>query len=124
MISAQPLRIASDKVNLHDKVTAYIAQCRIAAADGLSVAELAELIVAAMRLAIAAVDHLEMAGEVKRQIVADLAATLFDEFADLLVPAMLRPMWWLVKPTLRTFVHAAAAGAVDALLPLVRIADE
>ena len=124
MISSKPLMIASQKINLHDKVTAYIAQARLAAADGLTIAELAELIVAAMRLAIAAVDHLELAGETKRQIVADLAATLFDEFADLLVPTVLRPMWWLVKPTLRTFVHSAAAGAVDALLPLVRIADE
>jgi hypothetical protein len=82
------------------------------------------LIVAAMRLAIAAVDELELAGDQKKQIVADLAATLFDEFGDLVVPVVLRPAWWLIKPTLRSLIRTAAAGAVDALLPLVRKADE
>ena len=73
---------------------------------------------------IAAVDELELAGDQKKQIVADLAATLFDEFGDLVVPVVLRPAWWLIKPTLRSLIRTAAAGAVDALLPLVRKADE
>ena len=124
MISARPLLIASEKTGLHDKVTAYIAAVREKVTDGLTVAELVELTIGAMRLAIAALDELDMAGEAKRQIVADLAASLFDEFGPLLVPPMLRPVWWIVAPTLRAFVIAAAAGAVDGLLPLVRIADE
>ena len=124
MISSYPLNIASQKLNLHDKVAAYIEQVRRQVSDGLTIAELAELIVAAMRLAIAAVDELELAGDQKKQIVADLAATLFDEFGDLVVPVVLRPAWWLIKPTLRLLIRTAAAGAVDALLPLVRKADE
>ena len=124
MISSRPLTIAREKTGLHDRVTTYIAAIRERVSDGLTVAELVELTIGAMRLAIAALDELDMAGEAKRQIVADLAATLFDEFGPLLLPSMLRPVWWIVAPTLRAFVIAAAAGAVDALLPLVRIADE
>ena len=124
MISSRPLLIASEKTGLHDKVTAYIAAVREKVTGGLTVAELVELTIGAMRLAIAALDELDMAGEAKRQIVADLAASLFDEFGPLLVPAVLRPVWWIVSPTLRAVVIAAAAGAVDGLVPLVRIADE
>jgi hypothetical protein len=124
MISSRPFLVANEKVNLYDKVAAYIAHARKQAEGGLTVSELAELIVAAMRLAIAAVDQLDLAGEQKKEIVADLAVTLFDEFADLVVPVALLPGWWLVKPALRTLIRTAAAGAVDALLPLVRKADE
>lgn len=124
MISTEPLAIASEKSGLHARVTAYIAAIRERVADGLTVAELVELTIGAMRLAIAALDELDMAGDAKKQMVADLAATLFDEFGSLLLPSMLRPVWWIVAPTLRAFVIAAAAGAVDGLLPLVRIADE
>ena len=124
MISSRPLLMASERTGLHDRVTTYIAAIRERVADGLTVAELVELTIGAMRLAIAALDELDMAGESKRQIVADLAATLFDEFGPLLVPSVLRSVWWIVAPTLRAFVIAAAAGAVDGLLPLVRIADE
>ena len=57
-ISSQPLLVARDRLALSDKVTAYIAQARRVTADGITFGELVELIVAAMRLAIAAVDEL------------------------------------------------------------------
>ena len=123
-ISSQPLLVARDRLALSDKVTAYIAQARRVTADGITFGELVELIVAAMRLAIAAVDELGLAGDQKKAIVVDLAATLFDEFAGLAVPLPLKPVWWMVKPAARSLCQTLAAGAVEALIPLVRIADE
>ena len=123
-ISSQPLLVARDRLALSDKVTAYIAQARRVTADGITFGELVELIVAAMRLAIAAVDELGLAGDQKKAIVVDLAATLFDEFADLAVPLPLKPLWWMGKPAARALCQTLAAGAVEALIPLVRIADE
>ena len=67
-------------------------------------------------------DLLESAGAEDADMI--IAVTLFDEFGDLVVPVVLRPAWWLIKPTLRSLIRTAAAGAVDALLPLVRKADE
>jgi len=124
VISSQPLLIASEKRGLHDRVTAYIAATREKAADGLTIAELVELTIGAMRLAIAAIDELDMAGDAKKQLVTDLAGNMWDEFGRLLLPAALRPAFWLLGPTLRSLVIALAAGAVDALLPLVRMSDE
>jgi len=124
MISSQPLLVASEKRGLHDRVTTYIAAARELAADGLTIAELVELTIGAMRLAIAAIDELEMAGDAKRQLVTELAGSIWDEFGRLLLPSALRPAFWVIGPPLRSLVIALAAGAVDALLPLVRIADE
>ena len=124
MISSQPLLVASEKSGLHDRVTTYIAAVRQKAADGLTIAELVELTIGAMRLAIAAIDELDMAGDSKKQLVTELAGSIWDEFGRLLLPSTLRPAFWVIGPTLRSLVIALAAGAVDALLPLVRIADE
>lgn len=123
-ISSEPLAVASEQTGLHGRVTAYILEIRKRVSDGLTIAELCELTISAMRLAIACVDELNLEGSHKKQIVTDLAASLFDEFSPLLVPSVLRPVWWVVKPPLRSLVLALAAGAVEGLIPLVRSADE
>jgi hypothetical protein len=123
MISTEPLIAAEEQTSLYGKVMAYVDQIRKQANDGLTFAELCELVVAGMRLTIAAVDELDLAGPTKKQIVADCAVEIFTEFSDLMVPLPLRPLWWIIKPALRTLVHTAAAGAVDALLPVVRLAE-
>ena len=120
MISTEPLLVATEVTSLYGKVVAYTTQIKRQINDGLTIAELTELVVAGMRLTISALDELELAGPMKKQIVADCAAQIFAEFSDFIVPAPLRPLWWLVKPALKSLVHTAAAGAVDAILPLVR----
>lgn len=119
-ISDMPLVAAGEGTTLTEKVAAYIETARVRAADGITVAELVELILSAMRIAIDAVDALNVSGAEKKRIVTDLAAMLFDEFADLCVPALARPAWWLLRPAARSLCLAAAAGAVEALLPLIR----
>ena len=124
MISTEPLLVANEVTSLYGKVVAFTTQVKRQVNDGLTIAELTEIVLAGMRLTISAVDELELAGSMKRQIVADCAAQIFSDFSDLIVPAPLRPLWWLVKPALRSLVHTAAAGAVDALLPLVRESEK
>lgn len=119
-ISDMPVVAAGEASGLTAKVQAYIETARVRAADGITVAELVELILSAMRIAIEAVDALSVSGAEKKRIVSDLAAMLFDEFADLCVPTFARPAWWLLRPAARSLCLSAAAGAVESLLPLVR----
>lgn len=120
MITTEPLSVAGEVTSLYGRVIAYTETIKRRVNDGLTIAELTEIVLAGMRLIIATVDDLQLNGPTKKQIVADCAAQLFTEFSDLIVPVPLRPLWWLIKPALRSLVHTAASGAVEALLPLVR----
>lgn len=119
-ISDMPVHDAENASGLAAKVSAYIHTARRRVADGVTVAELAELTLSAMRVGIAAVDELSIAGAEKKRIVVDLAATLFDEFADLCVPLVAKPVWFFVRPAVRSLVLSIAGGAVESLLPIVR----
>lgn len=119
-ISQMPIAVAEEATGLNAKLAAYIEVARQRSADGLTVAELTELILGAVRLGIAAVDTLTAPGADKKATVVSIATAVFDQFSDLIVPLPLRPVWWLVKPAARTLVCSLAAGAVEVLLPLVR----
>lgn len=122
MISDAPVQAASTVQTLSEQVRAYTAVARLKASDGLTVAELAELIVAAMRLAIKTVDSIPVDGAERKAMVIDLVAALFDEFAGRAVPLVVWPAWVFARPIARSLVLAAASGAVEALLPVVRVA--
>jgi hypothetical protein len=122
MISEAPIEAAKPLVTLGDKVKAYVAVARLKAADGLSIAELSELIVSAMRMAIAALDSIPVDGVERKAIVIAFVGDIFDEFADRVVPLPAWPVWIIAKPTVRIIALAIAAGATEALLPLVRSA--
>jgi hypothetical protein len=104
------------------QIGAYISGVRAKAADGLSIAELAEATVGGMRLAMGLLDRVSMPGVEKKAEVLKLVAFFFDTFADACVPLLARPAWWLVKPAVRALVLSLASGAVESLLPLVRLA--
>ena len=74
----------------------------------------------AMRIAIEAVDTLTVEGSEKRVIVLDLGAVIFENFADLVIPLPLKPVWWLVRPAFKSLSLSLASGAIEALLPIVR----
>ena len=105
-----------------DRISQYIAGVKSKAADGLSVSDLAEATIGGMRLAISLLDRLDMAGAEKKAEVLKLVAYFFDTFADSVVPLVARPVWWLVKPAVRALILSLASGAVESLLPLVRLA--
>ena len=119
-ITTIPLQVAADENNLHSQVGAYIKSAKEKAADGITVAEFCELSIGAMRLAIAGVDHMKLNNTDKQQIVVSLVGTVFDQLADAIIPLPLRPVWWIVKPAFRSLSLSLAAGACNALVPLIR----
>lgn len=105
-----------------DQISDYIELCRLRVKSGITAAELTELAVSGMRLAIRLLDVLNLPGEQKKAEVLKLVAYFFDNWSDACVPLVARPLWWLVKPAARVLVMSLASGAVDALVPLVRSA--
>ena len=122
MISSAPLIAANDLPTLEQKVKAFLVIARAKAADGLTVSEFAELFVAMLRVAMDAVESVPADGPAKKQWVINAIGLLFDDLADQCVPVYVWPVWLVVKPLVRQLVLAAASGAVESLLPLVRIA--
>lgn len=123
MISSAPAHAASNVAEVAEKISAFIAVARVKARDGLTVAEFGELTVSLMRIVIAAVDVLAIDGSRRKEVVLEAVAALFDAVADRAVPTLAWPVWLIVRPTVRQLVLLAAAGAVESLLPLVRIAS-
>jgi hypothetical protein len=119
-ITDAPIAAAGWPELMAEKVTAFIASARVAAADGITWAEFGELAVALLRLSIDWVDVARLPGPEKKAAVLAAVAVLFDQVADKAVPAYAFPVWLLVKPAVRSLLLALASGAVETLLPLVR----
>ena len=105
-----------------DQITGYIDMVRVKVKGGITVAELAEVTLGGMRLAIRLLDVLDMPGADKKSEVMKLVAYFFDQFADACVPLVARPAWWMVKPAVRALCLSLASGAVEFLVPVVRSA--
>jgi hypothetical protein len=105
------------------KIDAFISAAKSSAADGLTWAEFGELLVALLHLAVAALDAVtSMTGEEKKGAVLDGVGRLFDAVADRCIPLVLWPLWGLARGPVRLLVIALASGAIEQLLPLVRLA--
>ena len=104
------------------EIEAFVTDIRERASDedGLTVSDLAASSVSAMTLAIKLLDMRTLPGEEKKAEVLKLVAYLFDSFADRCVPMLALPMWWLLKPAVRSLILAVASGAVEPLLLLTR----
>lgn len=105
---------------LSQKVRAFITIASIKAQDGITVAEFGEVFLALMRLAIETVDTIDAAGSLKKELVLDALGELFDEVADKMVPIYAWPLWVIFKPAVRASLIAAASGAIEIVLKLVR----
>ncbi len=124
MISDAPIAVAEAAPGgVLTKMDAFISAARSAAGDGLTWAEFGELLVALLHLAVAALDAVtSMTGDQKKSAVLDGAGRLFDAVADRCVPLVLWPIWGLARGPVRLLVLALASGAVEQILPLVRLA--
>jgi hypothetical protein len=123
MIASAPVAAAA---NLEDgllaKISAFIATSRSAAADGITWAEFGELMLAMLRLVVTALDTVStMTGPEKKALALSAVASLFDAVADKAVPLAVYPLWILVRSPVRSLVIAIASGAIEQLLPLVRV---
>lgn len=124
MISDQPTVAFDDAKFLVDKVRGFIAKAREASKDGLTWAEFGTLLVALLRLCIAALDSVKsLTGAVKKSLVLDAAGMLFDSLADKAVPPLAYPVWLIARPAIRSLLLALAGGAVEVLLPMVRAVE-
>ena len=122
MISTAPVQATQDLSVLGDKVSAFIAIAQLKARNGLTLSEFGELVVALLRVVMSTVDSLPAEGSEKKQWALDAVAALFDSLADGCIPILAWPIWILIKPAARSILLLVISGAIESLLPLVRIA--
>lgn len=104
------------------QVSDFIVAAKVRAADGLTVAEFWQTVGDLLRLVVAALDSVPGEGAAKKEYALTAVALLFDAVADKMIPAVAWPVWLLFRSSVRGLVLAAAAGAIESLLPLVRLA--
>ena len=108
---------------LQTAVLAFIASARLKAAGGLTVSEFGSLVVEVIRLAVAGLDTINtLDGAAKKSWALSCVGTLFDAVADSCVPFVAKPIWWVIRPAVRTLVLSAAGGALEQILTLTRAA--
>jgi len=122
-ISEAPVSAADDALVASLKLRDFISHAVEVSKDGLTVAEFGELLFALVRIAVAAADSFPVDGAAKKQWVLSGVEVLFDEVADLMVPVYAKPIWILVRPGVRSLVLGIAAGAIEAILPVLRGAE-
>ena len=106
---------------LHNAILALISGARLKAANGLTVAEFGSLTVELIRLAVAGLDTVTtLDGPGKKAWAIACVGALFDAVADSCVPMLAKPVWWIVRPAVRTLVLSAAGGALEQILKLTR----
>ena len=123
MISSAPVAVATNTdAQLLGKVIAFVETAKSSAAGGLTWAEFGDLMLALLRLVVVSLDTIQsMTGEQKKAFALAAVASLFDAVADKAVPAYVYPLWMLVRAPVRSLVLAIASGAIEQLLPLVRV---
>ena len=109
---------------LQNAVLAFIASARIKAQGGLTVSEFGSLTVEVIRLAVAGLDTIStLDGAAKKAWAIACVGSLFDAVADSCVPMLAKPVWWILRPAVRTLVLSAAGGALEQILKLTREAS-
>jgi hypothetical protein len=121
-ISEAPIRAGSAHTDIAQAVKAYITTAKLVASGGLTWIEFGDLLVGLLRLAITGAELFDLPGPVKKEIVLEAVAALFDSVADYAVPTMLLPLWLAARPAVRSLVLSLASGAIEQLLPLLRAA--
>ena len=108
---------------LQAAVVGFIAGARATAAGGLTVAEFGSLTVELIRLAVAGLDTVTtLDGPGKKLWALACVGNLFDAVADACVPMIAWPVWFILRPAVKTLVIAAAGGALEQILALTRAA--
>jgi hypothetical protein len=120
MISSAPIAATTDLLSLADKVRAFVATAKSAAAGGVTISEFAELTVSLLKIAMAAADAIPVDGADRKVFVLNAVGLLFDNVADKAIPPLAWPVWLIVRPAARQLLLLVASGAIESLLPLVR----
>lgn len=120
MITQSPIEASAGPSGIAAKVKAFVDAAKVAAADGLTVAEFTELTLALLRIAVSAADSIPSDGPAKKAWVVEAVGLLFDAVADKMIPAVAWPVWFVFRSSARGIVLAAAGGAVEIILPMIR----
>lgn len=124
MISSAPIAAASNVTTVLEKFDAFIGTAKSAAAGGITWSEFGELMLALLRMGIDTLDVFKaIPGSEKKHLVLEAMGRLFDAVADKAVPLPVYPLWFLVRPAIRSLLLALASGAIEQVLPLVRAAE-
>lgn len=121
MITSAPVQATLDLTNVRDKISAFITVAKLKAAGGVTISEFAELAIALLRIVMSTIDAMPQSGVEKKALAMEAVAMLFDAVADKCVPTLAYPVWVIVRPAVRSLVLLAADGAIESLLPLVRM---
>jgi hypothetical protein len=121
MITSAPVQATLDLANVRDKISAFITVARVKAKGGVTISEFAELAIALLRIVMQTIDEMPQSGVEKKALALDAVAMLFDAVADKCIPTLAYPVWIIVRPAVRSLVLLAADGAIESLLPLVRM---
>jgi hypothetical protein len=108
---------------LQAAVLAFIASAKLKATGGLTVSEFGSLATELLKLAVAGLDPLPtLDGPAKKAWALSCIGSLFDSVADACVPTLAWPVWFILRPAVRSLVLAAAGGALEQILVLTRAA--
>lgn len=108
---------------LQAAVLAFIASAKMKAVGGLTVAEFGSLATELLKLAVSGLDPLPtLDGPAKKAWALSCIGSLFDSVADACVPTLAWPVWFILRPAVRSLVLAAAGGALEQILVLTRAA--
>jgi hypothetical protein len=108
---------------LQSAVTQFIANARLKAQGGLTVAEFGQLTVELLHLAVGGLDGVStLDGPSKKAWAVACVGLLFDAVSSAAIPVAMWPVWLVVRPAVRTLVLSAAGGALEQILALTRAA--
>lgn len=111
-----------DVISVTCRLNAYLAMVQEEVSHGqIGWKSFGHWLVSLLYLACESLDQVtNMSGPEKRDLALTSVGKLFDCTADLCVPLTWRPVWLMLRTTVRTIVLAMAAGAIDALLKISR----
>jgi len=98
----------------------FVADAKSKARDGLTVAEFGGMVVELLRLAVRGLEGIPADGPAKKAWALGVVGLLYDSVAGYAVPIWLQPVWLIAKPLLRPLVLAAAGGALEQILGMIR----
>lgn len=107
---------------LEKRVLFIVNDARLKARDGLTIAEFGQLTVEVLRVSVRGLESIPAEKAAKKEWALQAVGLLFDGTADLCIPLPAKPLWWIVRPAVRSLVLAAADGALEQVLTLVRAA--
>lgn len=100
-----------------DLVFNFITGIKARVLDGLTLAEVGQILVEFLQLLVEAATRINASGDEKKKMVLDAVAAIWGVIEmGLPIPLWLKPFWGFIRSPLQHIVLAIASGAVEAIL--------